>query len=143
MSGPDPHDVGGFAPEADLRDDLGTVGPQPGEDLGPEPAPQQGPAIAWSYAAPSILARAIFGTESVVRPDGQPMSPDEQAGAYVATIAPILQMFGFDESVEMLGVGQFMKPGVVVGVGIAAMVGLALLMRPKRPDPEEVEEVTA
>ena len=83
----------------------------------------------------SWLVAAAFFRGGIRKPDGSPLTPEELAAAFQQQSAQILHIIGFDEAVEDIipGAGNDVNPMYIVGGGVAATVGLALLMRPPKP----------
>ena len=124
--------------------------PQPPAGEGefiPEP-PQEGMDIPLSKLLPALVASAIFGG-GIRKPDGSELTPEERAGAFMEQSTLILDLIGFDAAIEEIipGTTRDVNPMYIVGGGVAATMGIALLMRPpkKKKDttgPDSKQEAT-
>jgi hypothetical protein len=146
-----------------MADPNEAIAQQPEEELGGGPqapgAPgaipgQQGTdadlgaaAQAAAFKPTQFIARTVrtlvIAPPSSGGPGGAPLTAEQRGEQYEGLVTGLLDAIGFDQNVlaimERGGIGANLSPGVVIGIGLAVIVGAAFMFRaPKAPKPVPV-----
>ena len=117
--------------------------PPPKGDEFTETTQQEDPGIdiIFSEFLPLMVTTLVFGGV-VAKSDGTALTAEERAAAFQQQSTLILKVIGFDAAVENIipGATTDINPMYVIGGGVAAMLGLAFLLRPPKPKKEEKEK---
>jgi len=132
------HDQSHEAPQQEvLKGD--PINPDANPEPSLDPPGQEKPhgAVSLSQLIVSTAATALFGvSQPVVKPDGQPPTPEELRDAWASNALYIFDQFGFDEAVYQLlpdAAGAAANPLWTVGGCLGVVTLMALAMRPKKP----------
>jgi len=101
-----------------------------------KPGPEtEGIDLRLSQLMPVMVAGLFFG-DGGKKPDGTELTNQERAAAFCKQTTMILEVIGFDDALSDVipGVADNVNPLYVVAGGVAAMLGIAFMMRPpKKP----------
>lgn len=105
------------------------------EDLGgeekysPPPEPEGDPRLL-NKVIPTVIAQVVFAPTAAGGSDGAPPDPQQLAAQYVAMTSQILDLVEFHTCLG--GMGELSKTTRLI-IGVVALAGGVLLMRPKKP----------
>ena len=99
------------------------------EQFNPQPDAEGDPRLL-NKVLPSVIAQVVFTPTAATGPDGAPPDPKQLAAQYVAMTSQILDLVEFHTCLG--GMGELSKTTRLI-IGVVALAGGVLLMRPKKP----------
>ena len=129
-------DTGDLTQEELKRDTVDPPEPdrQQGDEFTQQQQPEGGVNLPLSQVLTAMITVTLFGGGLRNPADGSPLTPEQLANTFQQQSAMILNAIGFDDALEQIapGAGGDVNPWYVVGGGVAATVGLGLLLRPNK-----------